>query len=51
MPLGPPEVVVEVVQPLELVPGQEQELPLGQVPLVPELAPVLVPPLAELLHS
>ena len=53
VPLVPPEEVVEVVPPLELVLVlvQEQELPLGQVLLVLELAPVLALPLAELLHS
>jgi hypothetical protein len=53
VPLVPPEVVVEVVPPLELVLVlvQEQELPLGQVLLVLEQAPVLALPLAELRHS
>ena len=53
VPLVPPEVVVEVVPPLELVLAlvQEQELPLGQVLLVLEQAPVLALPLAELRHS
>ena len=49
VPLVPPEVV----PPLELVLAlvQEQELPLGQVLLVLEQAPVLALPLAELRHS
>ena len=51
VPLVPPEVVVEVVPPLELVLVLVQELPLGQVLLVLEQAPVLALPLAELRHS